>query len=141
MAATCFGLRPSSGSWQLSLAKVILILKHSVRLRRNLLCGGVAACPGMACVLCAVQSTYFGLRPSSGSLQLSLAKVILILKHTVRLRRNLLCCGVAACPGMACVLCAVLRNLTECFNINITLAMLNCKLTDDGRRPKHVVAI
>jgi len=32
MAATCFGLRPSSGSLQLSLAKVILILKHSVRL-------------------------------------------------------------------------------------------------------------
>ena len=30
------------------------------------------------------------------------------------------------------------RNLTECFNINITLARLNCKLPDDGRRPKHV---
>jgi len=30
MASTCFGLRPSSGSLQLSLAKVILILKHSV---------------------------------------------------------------------------------------------------------------
>jgi len=56
MAATCFGLRPSSGSLQLSLPKVILILKHSVRLRRNLLGGGVAACPSMACVLCAVQS-------------------------------------------------------------------------------------
>ena len=56
MAATCFGLRPSSGSLQLILVKVILILKHSVRLPRNLLCGGVAACPGMASVLCAVQS-------------------------------------------------------------------------------------
>ena len=44
MASTCFGLRPLSGSLQLSLAKVILILKHSVKLRRNLLCGGVAAC-------------------------------------------------------------------------------------------------
>ena len=54
MAPTCFGLRPSSGSLQLSLAKVILILKRSVRLRRYLLCGGVAACPSMACVLCAV---------------------------------------------------------------------------------------
>ena len=43
MAPTCFGLRPSSGSLQLNLAKVILILKHSVRLRHNLLCGGVAA--------------------------------------------------------------------------------------------------
>jgi hypothetical protein len=40
----------------LGLAKVILILKHSVKLHRNLLCGGVAACPSMACVLCAVQS-------------------------------------------------------------------------------------
>jgi hypothetical protein len=57
MAPTCFGLRPSSGSLRLSLAKVTLILKHSVRLRRNLLCGGVAASPGMACVLCAVQRT------------------------------------------------------------------------------------
>ena len=33
------------------------------------------------------------------------------------------------------------RNLTECFNINITSARLNCKLSDDGRRPKHVAAI
>jgi hypothetical protein len=30
------------------------------------------------------------------------------------------------------------RNLTDCFNINVTLARLNCKLPDDGRRPKHV---
>jgi len=43
MAPTYFSLRPSSGSLRLSLAKVILILKHSVRLRHNLLCGGVAA--------------------------------------------------------------------------------------------------
>ena len=54
MAATCFGLRPSSGSLQLSLAKVILILKYSVKLSRNLLFGGVAACPSVACVLSAV---------------------------------------------------------------------------------------
>ena len=33
------------------------------------------------------------------------------------------------------------RNLTECFNINIILARLNCKLPDEGRRPKHVAAI
>jgi len=33
------------------------------------------------------------------------------------------------------------RNVTECFNINITLASLNCKLPDDGRRTKHVGAI
>ena len=51
-----FRLRPSSGSLQVGLAEVILILKHSVRLRRNLLCGGVAACPSIVCVLCAVQS-------------------------------------------------------------------------------------
>ena len=65
--------------------------------------------------------------------------------------------------GVACVLCAVQsethnthailghaatlpynklrRNLTECFNINITLARLNCKFPDDGHRPKHVGAI
>jgi len=62
--------------------------------------------------------TCFGLRPSSGSLQLSLAIVILILKHSVKLH----------------------RNFTEYFYINITLARLNCKLPDDGRRPKHVEA-
>ena len=56
MAPTRFVLRPSSGSLQLSLAKVVFILKHSVKLRRNLLCDGVAVCPSMACVLCAVQS-------------------------------------------------------------------------------------
>ena len=33
------------------------------------------------------------------------------------------------------------RNFAECFNINITLARLNCQLPDDGRRPKHVAAI
>ena len=57
MTASCFGLRPSSGSLQLSLAKVILILKHSLKLNRNLLCGVVTAYPTMACALCAVQST------------------------------------------------------------------------------------
>ena len=59
MAPKCFVLRPSSGSFQLSMAKVILILKHSVRLRRNLLCGGVAACASMACELCAEQKENF----------------------------------------------------------------------------------
>jgi hypothetical protein len=96
--------------------------------------------------------TYFDLRPLSGSLQLSLVNVILILKHSVR-----------SCHNLYCVLCAVLctahnthatpghaatqlhnklqRNPTECFNIDITLARLNCKLPDDGRRPKYVGAI
>ena len=40
----------------LNLAKVIFLLKHSVTLHRYLLCGCVAACHGMACVLCAVQN-------------------------------------------------------------------------------------
>jgi len=35
----------------LNLAKVMFMLKHSVKLRRYLLCGCVAACRGMACVL------------------------------------------------------------------------------------------
>jgi hypothetical protein len=107
MAPTCFGLRPSSGSLQLSLAKAILILKHSVRLRRNLLCGGVAACPGTARVLCAVLCTAHSTRAIPG--------------HAATPPHNKL-----------------RRNLTECLNINIALARLNCKLPDDGRRPKHV---
>jgi hypothetical protein len=41
---TCFGLRPSSGSVHLGVAKVTLMLKQSVKLHRYVLCGGVAAC-------------------------------------------------------------------------------------------------
>ena len=37
-------------------SKVIFTLKHSVKLRRYLLCGFVAACHGIACVLYAVQN-------------------------------------------------------------------------------------
>ena len=40
----------------LNLAKAIFMLKHLVKLRRYLLCGCVAACHGMACVLHAVQN-------------------------------------------------------------------------------------
>jgi uncharacterized membrane protein YjjB (DUF3815 family) len=40
----------------LNLAKVMFTLKHSVKLRRYLLCGCVAACHGMVCVLYAVQN-------------------------------------------------------------------------------------
>ena len=36
---------------------------------------------------------------------------------------------------------AIEPGFTEYFNINITLARLNCKFPDDGRRPKHVGAI
>ena len=50
---------------------------------------------------------------------LNLAKVIFMLKHSVKLR----------------------RYLTECFNINITFSQVQCKLPDDGRRAKHVGAI
>jgi hypothetical protein len=40
----------------LNLAKVVFILKDSVKLRRYILCGGVAACHRAECVLCAVQN-------------------------------------------------------------------------------------
>jgi hypothetical protein len=39
-----------------SLAKVIFLLKHSVKLCRRILCGDVAACHGTACVLFVVQT-------------------------------------------------------------------------------------
>jgi hypothetical protein len=57
IAATCFGLRPSSGSLHLSLAKVTLMLKQSLKLRRYVFmrwCGSML-CPGMVCVLCRVR--------------------------------------------------------------------------------------
>jgi hypothetical protein len=57
IAPTFFGLRPSSGGLQLRLAKVTLMLKQSVKLRRYVLCGVVAACyvqVWCVCVLCAV---------------------------------------------------------------------------------------
>ena len=94
----------------MSLAKIILILKHSVKLRRYFLCGSVAACPGMACVLCGVQSTAHNTNA--------------ILGHT------------ATPPHKK-----LRRNFTECFNINITSARLNYKLPDDGLRPKRLGAI
>ena len=40
-----------------SLDKVTLLLKHSVKLRRCILCGDVAACREMACVLCSRPAT------------------------------------------------------------------------------------
>ena len=102
MAPACFGLRPSSGSLQLSLAEIILILRHSV----SLLFGGLAACPSVTCVLCAVLCT----------------------AHSTHVTL-----GHAATPPN--------NKLTECLNINKTLARLNCKLPDDGRRPKYAEAI
>ena len=44
----------------LNLAKFIFTSKHSVKLHLYLLCGCVAACHGMACVLCAVQNAIQG---------------------------------------------------------------------------------
>jgi hypothetical protein len=41
---------------ELVLSLVRVILKHSVKLCSYRLCGGVAACLGVACVLCAVQN-------------------------------------------------------------------------------------
>jgi hypothetical protein len=64
-------------------------------------------------------------------LVLNLAKVIFILKHSVKLCPYRLRGGVAACLGVACVLCAVQNNLSQA----------QYKLPDDGRRPKHVGAI
>jgi hypothetical protein len=52
IAPACFGLRPSSGSLHLSLAKVTLMLKQSVKLRRYVLCGDVAAYVLVWCVCC-----------------------------------------------------------------------------------------
>ena len=39
-----------------NMAQVIFMLKHSVQLCRYLLCGCLAACHGMACVLYTVQN-------------------------------------------------------------------------------------
>jgi hypothetical protein len=44
IASSCFGPQPSSGSLHLSLAKVTLMLKQSVKLRPYELCGVFAAC-------------------------------------------------------------------------------------------------
>ena len=57
IAATCFGLWPSSGSLRMSLAEVTFI--KSVKVRRYGLCGCVAARyikSMVVCVLCAMQS-------------------------------------------------------------------------------------
>ena len=50
---------------------------------------------------------------------MNLAKVTFMLKHSVKLR----------------------RYFTECFNINVNFSQVQCRLPDDGPRPKYVVAI
>ena len=47
----------------LNLAKVIFMLKHSVKLRRYLLCGCVAAQRTMACVLHATHTPFHDMLP------------------------------------------------------------------------------
>ena len=47
----------------LNLVKVMLTLKHSVKLRLYLFCGCVAACHGMECVLHAVLATHAATQP------------------------------------------------------------------------------
>jgi len=73
-----------------------------------------------------------------------------MLKQLVELRRYLLCGGVAACHGMACVLHAVHSAHHRIINNDVippnilneyNLSQVQCKLPDDGRRPKHVGAI
>jgi hypothetical protein len=48
------------------LAKVTLLLKHSVKLRRCILCGDVAACREMTCVLFVVQTAAKGVAVKPG---------------------------------------------------------------------------
>jgi hypothetical protein len=60
-----------------------------------------------------------------------LAKVIFILKYSVKLRRYMFFGDVAACHRAECVLCAVQNDFSQ----------VQCKLSDDGRRPNHVGAI
>jgi uncharacterized membrane protein YjjB (DUF3815 family) len=59
-------------------------------------------------------------------LALNVAKVIFTLKHSVKLRRYLLCSCVAACYEMAYVLYAV-QNLTRILhNIHLTRHSMTC---------------
>jgi hypothetical protein len=53
---TCFSLQPSSGSLYWAWLK---LLEHMVKLYPYRLCGDVAACLGVACVLCAMQYSNF----------------------------------------------------------------------------------
>ena len=65
-------------------------------------------------------------------LALNLAKVIFILKYSVKLRRLFIMrlCGSMSWNGV-CV-----AWYAEC-----DFSQLQCKLPDDGRRPKHVGAV
>jgi hypothetical protein len=135
-----------------SLAKVTLLLKHSVKLRSCKLCGDVAARREMTCVLFVVHTLsaqQTAHTTNRRELVQSLAEVTLLLKHSVKLGRCILCGDVAACREIACVLFGVQtaacttnsthaisrhaatsphniqrRNFTECFNRSVTLSSL-----------------
>ena len=97
----------------MSLAKVTFI--KSVKVRRYELCGCVAACSSNFNISFKIAATCFGLRPSSGSLHMSLAKVTFI--KSVKVRRYELCGCVAACymkPMVVCVLRAVRSESVLC---------------------------
>ena len=83
-----------------SLAKVTLLLKHSIKLRRCVLCGDVAACREMACVLFVVQP--------AGCITNS---TYAISRHAATSPHNI-----------------QRRNFTECFNTSVILARL-CTLS------------
>jgi hypothetical protein len=67
-------------------------------------------------------------------LALNLAKVIFTLKHSVKLRRYLLC-GCVAAHVMEWRVCCRL-----CRMHSVQHTQVQCKLPDDGGRPKHVGA-
>jgi hypothetical protein len=75
-----------------------------------------------------IAPTCFGLRPSSGSLHLSLPDLSYTYVKTMLH---------AATPPHN----TQQRNFTDCFNISVNLARLKFKLPGDGHRSKHVAAI
>ena len=79
-----------------SLAKVTLLLKHSVKLRLCILCGDTAACREMACVLFVVQTD----RSAQQTVH-----TFLYYRHAATSPHNI-----------------QRRNFTECCNRSVTLA-------------------
>jgi hypothetical protein len=99
----------------LNLVKVIFTLKHSVKLRRYLLCGCVAACHAVACVLCRMQTL-------SHSAQ-----------HTTHTPFH------DMLPHNSIINNDVIFN--RMFQRKYNFSQVQYKLPDDGRRPKHLGAV
>jgi hypothetical protein len=78
-----------------SLAKVIFLLKRSVKLLRCVLCGDVAACRETACMLFVVRAAV-----STTNTTHAISRYAATSPHNIR------------------------RNFTECFNRNVTLPRL-----------------